>query len=147
MLESCCASKKHDKKLDFRWMWRLLSSIVILKKIYMWNSHWICNSLVTKILGANKLKRNLYRLKQAPNLWYWYFNVIKCFLKGANHRLYTKRDVDGSSIILELCVYDMLIAGKKISTLNVLKDELKSAFPTKDLGPGEHILSMRIKEW
>ena len=47
---------------------------------------------------------------------------------------------------MELCVYDMLIAGKKISTLNVLKDELKSAFPTKDLGPGEHILSMRIKE-
>ncbi|KAH7387965.1 hypothetical protein KP509_16G051000 [Ceratopteris richardii] len=39
----------------------------------------------------------------------------------------------------------MLLAGKKKSTLNALKQQLNSAFSMKDLGEAEHILGMRIK--
>ena len=59
--------------------------------------------------------------------------------------LYTKKDEDGSPIIPVLYVDDMLLAGKKKSTLNALKQQLNSAFSMKDLGEAEHILGMRIK--
>ncbi|MCO5577282.1 hypothetical protein L7F22_031109 [Adiantum nelumboides] len=62
----------------------------------------------------------------------------------ADHCLYTKRDEDGSPIILVLYVDDMLIAAKKSSTVDALKEQLKSAFSMKYLGESEHILGVRV---
>ena len=63
----------------------------------------------------------------------------------ANHCLYTKRDGNGSPIILVLYVDDMLIAANKRSTVDVLKKQLKTAFLMKDLGGVEHVLGVRIR--
>ncbi|MCO5567515.1 hypothetical protein L7F22_021209 [Adiantum nelumboides] len=96
-----------------------------------------------------KLNRSLYGLKQASRQWYKKFDVFM-FKHGykrshADHCLYTKLDEDGSSIILVLYVDDMLIAAKKRSTVDALKQELKSAFSMKDLGAAEHVLGVRIR--
>ena len=96
-----------------------------------------------------KMKRSLHGLKQAPRQWYKKFDafMLKHGFKRshADHCLYTKKDEDGSPIILVLYVGDMLLVGKKKSTLNALKQQLNSAFSMKDLGEAEHILGMRIK--
>ena len=63
----------------------------------------------------------------------------------ADHCLYTKLDEDGSPIIFVLYVDDMLIAGKKRSAVDALKQQLNTAFSMKDLGDAEHILGMRIR--
>ncbi|MCO5554677.1 hypothetical protein L7F22_008210 [Adiantum nelumboides] len=63
----------------------------------------------------------------------------------ADHCLYIKYDEDGSPIILVLYVDDMLIAAKKRSTVDALKEQLKSAFSMKDLGAAEHVLGVRIR--
>ena len=64
----------------------------------------------------------------------------------ANHCLYTKKDEDGSPIVLILCVDDMPLAGREEKEhSDALKQQLNSAFSMKDLGEAEHILGMRIK--
>ncbi|MCO5564143.1 hypothetical protein L7F22_017799 [Adiantum nelumboides] len=96
-----------------------------------------------------KLNRSLYGLKQASRQWYKKFDafMLKHGYKRshADHCLYIKRDEDGSPIILVLYVDDMLIAAKKRSTMNALKEQLKSAFSMKDLGAAEHVLEVRIR--
>ena len=49
-----------------------------------------------------------------------------------------------SPIILDLYVDDMLLAGKRKTSLDALEDQLKSVFSIKDLGNAKHILGMRI---
>ena len=62
------------------------------------------------------LKRSLYGLKQAPRQWYKKFDAF--MLKNgfnrsqAYHCLYTKKDTDGSPLILVLYVDDILSVGK-----------------------------------
>ena len=95
-------------------------------------------------------ERSLYGLKQAARQWYKKFDDAFMLKHGfkwshANHTLYTKKDEDGNPIILVLYVDDMLLSGKKMSTLNALKQKLNSAFSMKDLGEAEHILGMWIK--
>ena len=72
------------------------------------------------ILGKEQLvcnmKRSLYGLKQAPRQWYKKFDAFM-FKHGfkrshADHCLYSKKDEDGSPIILIQYVNDMLLAGK-----------------------------------
>lgn len=96
-----------------------------------------------------KLKRSLYGLKQGPRQWYKKFDTFMLSLgfkrSHADHCLYTKKDEDGSPIILVLYVDDMLLAGKNKTSLDALKQKLNSVFAMKDLGDAEHILGMRIK--
>ena len=63
----------------------------------------------------------------------------------AYHYLCTKNDEDGNPIILVLYIDDMLLVGKKKSTLNGLKRQLNSPSSMKDIGEVEHILGMRLK--
>ena len=62
-----------------------------------------------------------------------------------DHSLYTKKNGDGSPIILVLYVDYLLLAGKRKSTRKALKQQLNSAFSMKDLGEAKYILGMRIK--
>ena len=81
------------------------------------------------ILGEEQLvcnlKKSLCGLKQALRKWYKKFDafILKHGFKRSHsdHCLYTKMDEDRSHIILVLYVDDMLLAGKKKSTLNALK--------------------------
>ncbi|MCO5615152.1 hypothetical protein L7F22_069441 [Adiantum nelumboides] len=84
-----------------------------------------------------KLNRSLYGLKQASRQSYKKFDtfMLKHGYKRshADHCLYIKRDEDGTPIMLVLYVDDMLIAAKKQSTVDALKEQLKSAFSMKDV--------------
>jgi len=56
---------------------------------------------------------------------------------------YVKKYVD-NYIILALYVDDMLIAGVNMVEIDKLKKQLSKHFETKDLGPANQILDMRI---
>ncbi|MCO5603724.1 hypothetical protein L7F22_057875 [Adiantum nelumboides] len=58
------------------------------------------------------------------------------YLKQPRVMLFLERNI--CPIILVLYVDDMLIAAKKRSTVDALKEQLKSAFSMKDLGAAEH---------
>ncbi|KAH9307354.1 hypothetical protein KI387_035265, partial [Taxus chinensis] len=95
-----------------------------------------------------KLKKSLYGLKQAPCQWYKKFDsfmmeqgYIRCH---SDHCVYTKKFEDGSYIILCLYVDDMLVAGKNMQEIKVLKKQLSESFAMKDLGAAKQILGMRI---
>ncbi|KAH9316784.1 hypothetical protein KI387_044022 [Taxus chinensis] len=95
-----------------------------------------------------KLKKSLYGLKQAPRQWYKKFDsfmmeqgYIRCH---SDHCVYTKKFEDGSYIILCLYVDDMLVAGKNMQEIKVLKKQLSESFDMKDLGAARQILGMRI---
>ena len=55
-----------------------------------------------------------------------------------------RKDIDGNPIILVLYVDDMLLAEKRKTSLDALKDQQKSVFSMKDLENVEHILGMKI---
>ena len=95
-----------------------------------------------------KLKKSLYGLKQAPRQWYKKFDsfmmeqgYIRCH---SDHCVYTKKFEDGSYIILCLYVDDMLVAGKNMQEIKLLKKQLSESFDMKDLGAARQILGMRI---
>lgn len=96
-----------------------------------------------------KLKRSLYRLKQAPRQWYLKFDS---FMRGVNfarchfdHYVYYHKFVDGDYIFLALYVDDMLVAGTSMQKINDLKKNLSKVFEMKDLGEARQILAMQIK--
>ena len=65
-----------------------------------------------------------------------------------DHYFYVKKAKDGNLLILIIYVDDMLLAGKCMQSLDVLKAELHKAFEMKDLGIASHILGMRIRrDW
>ncbi|MCO5610248.1 hypothetical protein L7F22_064484 [Adiantum nelumboides] len=103
-----------------------------------------------------KLNRSLYGLKQASRQWYKKFDafMLKHGYKRshADHCLYIKRDEDGSPIILVLYVDDILIAAEKRSTVDALKEQLKSSnwFQIREainwiVWTAEHVLGVRIR--
>ena len=95
-----------------------------------------------------RLKKSLYRLKQALRQWYKKFDS---FMVGHG---YTRTDVDhcvyvrtfpsDKFIILLLYVVDMLIVGQDAKMIGDLKRELSKSFDMKDLDPTKQILSMQI---
>ena len=60
-----------------------------------------------------------------------------------DHCLYMRKDIDDRPIILVLYMDDMFLVGKRKTSLDSLKDQLKSVVSIKDLGNVEHILGMR----
>ena len=58
--------------------------------------------------------------------------------------MYTKKFEDGIYIILCLYVDDMLVTGKNMQEIKVLKKQLSESFDMKDLGAARQILGMRI---
>ncbi|KAA0040136.1 retrovirus-related Pol polyprotein from transposon TNT 1-94 [Cucumis melo var. makuwa] len=58
--------------------------------------------------------------------------------------VYYKKLTDGSLIYLLLYVDDMLLAGKNLTKLNEIKEQLKNEFEMKDLGSAKRILGMEI---
>nr|GEV09737.1 putative retrotransposon protein [Tanacetum cinerariifolium] len=97
---------------------------------------WVC-----------KLKRSIYRLKQASRQWNKLFDdEIKKFGFTQNHDepcVYLK--ASGSNItFLILYVDDILIMGNNILMLQSVKSYLGRCFTMKDLGEAAYILGIKI---
>ena len=97
-----------------------------------------------------QLQTQTCEVKQIPHQWHEkcdYYRLSNGYIwSQANDCLYTKNDKGGSSIKLVQHSDDMLIVGKHDKTLQELKDKIKCAFSTKDLGHAHHIIGMRIRE-
>ena len=87
-----------------------------------------------------KQKHSWYGLKLAPRQWYKKFDTFMLSHgfshSHVNHYLYTKKDINGSPIIL--------IYVDKKTTFDTLKDQRKLIISKRDLGNPKHILVMRI---
>ena len=60
--------------------------------------------------------------------------------------LYTKKAKDNSLVILILYVDDMLLGGRQMAKISVLKSKMAKVFDMKDMGEASHILGMRIEQ-
>ena len=96
---------------------------------------------------ALKLKRTLYGLKQAGRLWNEEFNrrMIENGYRRleADQSIYTKI-IDNKLVIVALYVDDLLIIAMGMDTMIKVKDELKSLFSMKEMGPVHWLLGMKI---
>ena len=86
-----------------------------------------------------RLKKSLYRLKQAPRQWYKKFDsfmVDHGYDRATlDHCVFVKKLSDGEFIILLLYVDNMLIVCHDTNKIDKLKKELWKSFNMKDLGP------------
>ena len=93
-----------------------------------------------------RLKKSLYRLKQAP--WQWYLKFDSFMHEHGYTQCHSdhciKRLDDENYIILCLYVDDMLVAGSNMDHIKELKCELAHAFSMKDLEAAKKILQMKI---
>ena len=94
------------------------------------------------------LRKSLYGLKQSPREWNYRFHtfmVKQGYLRSEyDPCVYLKGLSAEDMVYLLLYVDDMLIASKKISTIQRLKDQLSSEFEMIDLGTARRILGMDI---
>ncbi|KAA0065976.1 hypothetical protein IC582_024267 [Cucumis melo] len=85
-----------------------------------------------------KLKKALYRLKQAPRAWY--SRTDSFFLKTGflrcpyEHALYIKEDKYGTFLIVSLYVDDLLFIGNDKFLCDNFKNSMKKEFEMSDMG-------------
>ena len=95
-----------------------------------------------------RLRKSLYRLKQAPQKWYRKFDdfvqSIGSLKSDEDHCLYRKDAPDGSPIFLILYVDNMLRSRGHSGELAELGRQSRLKFSMKNLGPAHHILGMKI---
>ena len=94
-----------------------------------------------------RLKKSIYRLKQASRQWYLKFDgTIRKFGFKENvedNCIYTKFK-NGKFIFLILYVDDILLASSDVNLLLETKKFLSSNFNMKDLGEASYILGIEI---
>lgn len=95
-----------------------------------------------------KLKKALYRLKQAPKAWY---NCIDTyFLKAGfqkcsyEHTLYIKFDISQNILIVCLYVDDLIYRGTDQSMLDDFKQSMMVEFEITDLGMMHYFLGIEV---
>src|SRR5258708_3509154 len=102
--------------------------------------------------GANgvllKLQRSLYCLKQASRAWYQKakeeFGQLGFTRCDADHSVFIHKGLDQELCIIALYVDDLMVLSNDVNLLNQKKDELKSTFKMKDLGPIHWFLGLEI---
>jgi hypothetical protein len=120
----------------------------------------IYTELPTTIFDAHlvcKLLKSLYRLKQAPRIWYETLNKAlntvgmqrlesnnSVFEKMQNRRIHDTIYV-GPTLIISVHVNDTLIVGFP-KTIKTFKQTLKKEFKIKDLGPAKDYLKIEIEQ-
>ncbi len=92
-----------------------------------------------------RLKKSLYGLKQALRNWYRRFDTLMTdqgFMRNAADTCVYSRGEGAKQVILLLYVDDMLIAGKDMAQIKLLKKDLSKVFSMKDLGAAKQSLGM-----
>ena len=95
-----------------------------------------------------KLERSLYGLKQASRAWYQKakeeFGQLSFTRCDADHSIFIHNGPDQVFCIIALYVDDLMVLLNDVELLNQKKDELKSTFKMKDLGPIHWFLGLEI---
>nr|GEV15275.1 zinc finger, CCHC-type [Tanacetum cinerariifolium] len=90
-----------------------------------------------------------YRLKEAPKKWHQKFDKVVMssgfLLNQSDKCVYRKFHDSGKSVIICLCVDDMLIMGTDQNQVNKTKKFLSSRFSMKDMEEADVILGIKIK--
>lgn len=94
-----------------------------------------------------KLQKSLYGLKQSPRCWNERLNgqLLKMGFTRSSHDycLYTKC-TPGDELIIVIYVDDLLIAGRKLTSIVRLKKELSAVFKMTDCGEANYFLGMKL---
>eukprot|EP00253_Pinus_taeda_P034065 PITA_34065 len=97
-------------------------------------------------LHVYRLKKALYRLKQAPHAWYnkidIYFTGLGFTKSGADANLYHIM-VEGKPLIIVLYVDDLILTGDD-QFIKSCKEDLAREFEMKDLGLMHYFLGMEL---
>ena len=95
-----------------------------------------------------RLKKNLFRLKQAPRQLYMKFKFVMGEHGYAEtdsyHCVFVKVFCKDDFIILLQYIDDILIVDKNMDTIKELKVQLSDSFAKKDIGQVKQILGMKI---
>ncbi|KAL0458198.1 UNVERIFIED_CONTAM: Retrovirus-related Pol polyprotein from transposon RE1 [Sesamum latifolium] len=95
-----------------------------------------------------KLKKALYRLKQALRAWYGKIVESLHFCgyssTGSDPSLFVKKSDDVHMIVL-LCVDDMIVTGNHDNEVIKLRWKLSTRFEMKNLGELSHFLGLEVK--
>ena len=95
------------------------------------------------------VKKGIYGLKQSPKLWNDTVNACMIalgFTRFTTDLCIYKRRVVGDCLFVAIYVDDLIIAGSSLSIINTFKEELKSRFKMKDLGPIHYCLGMEVRQ-
>lgn len=95
-----------------------------------------------------KLEKSSYGLKQSPRCWNERLNgqLLRMGFTRSCHDycLYT-RCTKGDEMYIIIYVDDLLIAGRKLSSIVRLKKELSAVFKMTDCGEVHHFLGMKVE--
>ncbi|KAK8923598.1 hypothetical protein KSP39_PZI019101 [Platanthera zijinensis] len=93
------------------------------------------------------LRKSIYDLKQSPRAWFEKFSkVVRAsgFTRSsADFSLFTRHRSTGTVILL-VYVDDILITGNDTAGIQQIKEQLNSAFQTKDLGNLRYFLGLEV---
>ena len=95
-----------------------------------------------------KLKKGLYRLKQAGHEWY--ATLHEFLINLGFHRMHADHSVfvfewGHSTVILPVYVDDKLLAGNDNDLLNAIQKGISSCFKMADLGTASWILGIQVR--
>ena len=114
------------------------------EEIYMVLPHGLPSS---SFLYVRKLKRSLYRLKQAPRAWFDKFRstLLQFSFKQSQYdsSLFLCKTATGIVLLL-VYVDDIVITGTDSALIAQLQQNLQASFHMKDLGPLTYFLGLEV---
>ncbi|GFS35783.1 hypothetical protein Acr_00g0042020 [Actinidia rufa] len=94
------------------------------------------------------LRKSLYVLKQSPRAWFSRFSEVVLSLDfiryQSDHTCFIHRRPNGQCVIIFAYVDDIIITGDDASGIERVKQTLRKAFDTKDLGPLRYFLGIEV---
>jgi transposase InsO family protein len=95
------------------------------------------------------VKKGIYGLKQSPKLWNDTVNdymISLGFTRFTTDPCMYKRGTEESCVFVAIYVDDLIIAGATMPAIDIFKDEMKTRFKMKDLGPIHYCLGMEVRQ-
>ncbi|GFY93864.1 hypothetical protein Acr_09g0003100 [Actinidia rufa] len=95
-----------------------------------------------------RLRKSLYGLKQSPRAWFSRFSEVVLSLDfircQSDHTCFIHRRPNGQCVIISVYVDDIIITGDDVSGIKRVKQTLRKAFDTTDLGPLRYFLGIEV---
>ena len=104
----------------------------------MGKEHWVL-----------RLRKALYRLKQAPQAWY--FRLHKCllalgFIKSRHEQVVYLKQSSNYKLLIGIYVDDLIVIGSRSEDVNSFKKQMKDVFEMSDLGSLSTYLGIEINQ-